>query len=77
MMRFKPNGMTEEFQNIHNLNELKKSSDNTYYKGIKISFLEALFGEDWKEIYEHGWGNRKEFMKEYKVEYAEWNKFEE
>jgi hypothetical protein len=68
-----------EFQNIHNVNELSKiiNKKNTYYKGIKISFLKALLGEDWTDLFDKGWGTRKEFMKDYKVEYAEWNEFEE
>jgi hypothetical protein len=68
-----------EFQNIHNLNELSSEYNKryTYYKGIKISFLKALLGDDWLEVFSKGWGTRKEFMKDYKVDYAEWNGFEE
>jgi len=42
------------------------------YEGIEIDFLEQMLGDEWLDMFNHGWGNKKDFINDYDFEYREY-----
>lgn len=67
-------GIQGDFQQIHSLDEACQSSNT--YMGISISFLKALWGEEWRQVFDSAYGDDiVGFYRDYRFEMDEWDSY--
>ena len=54
------------------MSKKKRQKKVKKYEEIEIDFLEQILGEEWLDQFNHGWGNKKDFLVDYNFEYREY-----